>query len=137
MTTYLMNTTIVPCPGMWKVTLVDSDRRRALQRIVEEDLYEPAATGGLRRLREGVISAIGHADTTSLINRLLEDLPELADGFEPVVTNRMVVEPVAGDRFVCIKLRGRIPEGVLLSEEQIEAIGYEWMRMELLSTSEA
>lgn len=127
MTTYLMNTTIVPCPGMWKVTLVDSDRRLALQRIVEEDLYEPTATGGLRRLREGVISAIGHADTTSLINRLLEDLPELADGFEPV----------AGDRFVCIKLRGRIPEGVLLSEEQIEAIGYEWMRMELLSTSEA
>lgn len=134
MTTYLMNTTIVPCPGMWHVTLVNSDRRRALEQVVEEDLYEPAVNGELRRLREGVISAIGHADTTSLINRLLQDLPGMAGGFEPVVTNRMVVEPVAGDRFVCIKLRGRIPEGVLLNEEQIEQIGYEWMRMELLST---
>jgi hypothetical protein len=44
---------------------------------------------------------------------------------------------VAGDRFVCIKLRGRFPEGVLLNEEQIEQIGYEWMRLELLSTPEA
>lgn len=136
MTTYLMNTTIVPCPGLWKVTLVDADRRRALQKVVDEDLYEPAVAGEERKLRGGVISAIGHADTTSLINRLLQDLPGMAGGFEAVSTNRMVVEPVVGDRFVCIKLRGRIPEGVLLNEEQIEAIGYEWMRMELLSPPE-
>ena len=137
MTTYLMNTTIVPCPGMWEVTLVDSDRRRALEQVVNEDLYEPPVDGEPRRLRAAMTSAIGHADTTNLINRLIQELPGMAGGFEPVITNRMVVEPVAGDRFVCIKLRGRIPEGVLLNEEQIEQIGYEWMRMELLSTPEA
>lgn len=137
MTTYLMNTTMVPCPGMWQVTLVDSDRRLALEQVVVEDLYQAVVAGEERRLRPEVVSAIGHADTTSLINRLLEDLPGMDGGFEPVITNRMVVEPVAGDRFVCIKLRGRIPEGVLLTEEQIEQIGYEWVRMELLSTPEA
>lgn len=137
MTTYLMNTTIVPCPGMWQVTLVDSDRRRELELLVNEDLYEPLVDGESRRLRAGVISAIGHSDTTKLINRLLQGLPGMAGGFEPVITNRMVVDPVAGDRFVCIKLRGRIPEEVLLTEKQIEQIGYEWMRMELLSTPEA
>ncbi len=137
MTTYLMNTTIVPCAGLWEVSRVQGERLQALERLVEEDLYLPAMAGEMRRLREEVVSAIGHADTTNLINRELGRLECLAAGFEPVITNRMVVQPVAGDRFVCIKLRGRIPEGVLLNEEQIEKIGYEWMRMELLSTPEA
>jgi hypothetical protein len=54
-----------------------------------------------------------------------------------MTTNRMVVEPVARDCFVCIKLRGRILEGVLLNEEQIEKISYQWMRMELLNILQA
>ena len=137
MTTYLMNTTIVPCAGLWQVSRVEGERLQALETLVEEDLYLPGLEGELRQLRPEVVSAIGHADTTKLINRELGRLPCLAAGFEPVITNRMVVQPVAGDRFVCIKLRGRIPEGVLLTEEQIEQIGYEWMRMELLSTPEA
>jgi len=109
----------------------------ALATLVEEDLYQPGLEKERRRLRAEVVSAIGHAATTNLINQELSRLPAMVAGFEPVVTNRMVVDPVVGDRFVCIKLRGRIPEGALLSEEEIENIGYEWMRMELLSTPDS
>jgi len=132
-----MNTTIVPCAGLWQVSRVEGERLQALERLVEEDLYLPAIAGEMRRLRTEVVSAIGHADTTNLINRLIQELPAMDGGFETVITNRLVVEPMAGDRFVCIKLRGRVLEGVLLNEEQIEQIGYEWMQMELLSTPEA
>ncbi|WP_181279968.1 STIV orfB116 family protein [Aphanothece minutissima] len=133
MTTYLLNTTIVPCPGLWDVQLVNSDPGQAVASVVAEDLYQSEADGRFARLRPEVVSAIGHLETASYVNALFATVPEMMEDFEPIPANRLVVQPEVGDLLVCIKLKGRPPEGVILSEEQMAAIGHQWMRMRLIS----
>lgn len=62
-------------------------------------------------------SAIGHQATADVLTELLE---------VPVPLNRINYEQQIGDRAVVFKLRGRPPEGAILSREQIDAIGYDF-----------
>jgi hypothetical protein len=108
MTLYLLNTTVVPCgsDGIWDIkTLPLASAKSLLART------SPATT---------YTSAVGHESTAAIMAELL--------GVQ-VPVNRIQVAPVLGDKLLCFKLRQRAPEGVILSVEEIEALGYEWVLM--------
>jgi hypothetical protein len=66
---------------------------------------------------EGYQSAIGHEATAQILTELLG---------VPVAMNRIVYEQAVGDEALVFKLRGRPPEGAILTREQIESIGYDF-----------
>lgn len=62
-------------------------------------------------------SAIGHQSTAVLLTTLLQ---------YAVAVNRMEFKQTVGDLALIFKLKGRPPEGRVLSQEEVEAIGYEF-----------
>lgn len=64
-----------------------------------------------------VQSAIGHQSTAEILTKLLEI---------PVYCNRINFNQQVGDTAIVFKLKSRVPEGVILSREQVEEIGYEF-----------
>jgi hypothetical protein len=62
-------------------------------------------------------SAIGHESTAEILTQLL--------GVH-VVVNRQNYAQKVGDEGLVFKLKVRAPEGVILSREEIEALGYEF-----------
>jgi hypothetical protein len=102
---YLLNTTVVPCgaDGIWKATTLQ----------LESAKMNTSGTGW--------VSAVGHESTAAIMSELL--------GVE-VPVNRIQVSPVPGDKLLCFKLKSRAPEGVILNREQIQQIGYEWVRLD-------
>ncbi|MCS7080909.1 MAG: YddF family protein [Chloracidobacterium sp.] len=85
--------------------------------------YEPLTIEDARRLvtysqSNGVQlrSAIGHAATAKLLTRLL--------GVE-VPVNRIAITQQVGEQAIVFRLKDRPPEGAILSETELEAIGYE------------
>jgi hypothetical protein len=108
MTLYLLNTTVVPCgsDGIWDVkTLPLASAKSLLARRNPATVYT---------------SAVGHESTACIMAELL--------GVQ-VPVNRIQVTPVLGDKLLCFKLKQRAPEGVVLSVEEIEKLGYEWVLM--------
>ncbi len=85
--------------------------------------YEPLTLeGALSIMRDQayatqpVQSAIGHESTAKIVERLLgEPMP---------VCREQYVQPV-GAKAIVFKLRGRPPEGKILSAAEIEEIGYD------------
>jgi len=70
--------------------------------------------------KEGFLSAIGHESTASIISTLLGvDCP----------MNRVMYQQQPGEVAVVFKLDGRPPEGVILSKEEIEKIGFSWGKL--------
>ena len=65
----------------------------------------------------GVLSAVGHQSTAEILTALL--------GFE-VPVNRIQFAQETGQDALVFKLKGRAPEGAILSREEIDAIGYEF-----------
>lgn len=67
-----------------------------------------------------VESAIGHQATADAMTALLG---------QPVPMNRSFAKQAPGQRALVLKVRGRLPEGVILDREALEAIGYDllWM----------
>jgi hypothetical protein len=87
-------------------------------------IYQPislAEAGMLVRefQREGktIQSVIGHNSTADLLTLLLKF---------PVEINRQEFKQTIADLGLVFKLKGRAPEGKVLSREEIEAIGYEF-----------
>lgn len=63
------------------------------------------------------ISAIGHQSTAEVLSELLDvNIP----------VNRIKFKQKLGQTAIVFKLLDRIPEGKILSKEEIEAIGYEF-----------
>ena len=108
MTLYLLNTTVIPCgsDGIWESKTLPLD---AAQRYVAHSSPANIYT-----------SAVGHESTANIMGSLL--------GVQ-VPVNRIQVSPKVGDKLLCFKLRQRAPEGVILSVEEIEDLGYEWVLM--------
>lgn len=83
--------------------------------------YSPADLTEVRRLlsenNDEFVSAIGHESTAQILSDLL--------GL-PVAVNRIQYAQQVGDIAVIFKLRGRAPEGVILSREEVERIGYDF-----------
>lgn len=66
---------------------------------------------------DGILSAVGHESTAAILTDLLET---------PIAMNRIQFAQELYQSAIVFKLKGRAPEGVILSREQIEAIGYEF-----------
>lgn len=87
-------------------------------------LYEPLTLEEARALirefqQEGkaIQSAIGHQATAELLSGLLE---------YPVAVNRMDFKQTVETAGLVFKLKGRPPEGKILSREELEEMGYEF-----------
>lgn len=99
----LLNTTIATADGAYTVTPLTVAEARAIV--------------GANR----TVSAIGHEATAQAMGQALG---------VPVPVNRVEFHQAVGQVAVVLKLRGRLPEGVILTPEQLEAIGYDFKRME-------
>lgn len=64
-----------------------------------------------------ILSAVGHQSTAEILTELLE---------VEVPVNRIPFEQDVSQTALVFKLKGRPPEGVILSREEIEQIGYEF-----------
>jgi hypothetical protein len=62
-------------------------------------------------------SAIGHQATAEILSDLLG---------RPVPVNRIQYSQNLGDKAIVFKVKGRVPEGVILKREEVEAMGYEF-----------
>ena len=86
--------------------------------------YEPledaeSARAVVRNCEDGIQSAIGHQSTADILSTLLEI---------SVQVNRIEFRQPVGyeGRALIFKLKGRPPEGVILTAEELQAIGYEF-----------
>lgn len=71
----------------------------------------------IEKVEDGFVSAIGHESTAVIISTLLNIECKM---------NRIQYSQEAGDEALVFKLKGRPPEGTILSLQEIEEIGYEW-----------
>jgi hypothetical protein len=74
---------------------------------------------------EGFDSAIGHQSTADIMSTLLG---------VPVPVNRKTFIQTPGSQAIVFKLKDRAPEGVILTAEQIQAIGYTWGLLHMLES---
>lgn len=110
-TVYIFNTTILTTPGLTYTSEVISVdiARRYLRPIIGRQ----------------IVSAIGHDSTAAIASSLFE---------RKIEVNRIPASMKAGDVAICLKLKGRAPEGVILSMEEIEKIGYDIVLLEAHDT---
>ena len=73
--------------------------------------------------RYGFISAVGHESTAAFLSRLL--------GL-PVPFNRVAVQLGVGDSAIVFQLLGRLPEGRLLTEEELATIRYQFFYVSVI-----
>ena len=79
--------------------------------------FFPLSTAGARRrLEKGFVSAVGHEATAEVLSRLL--------GVK-VPVNRARIQMQPGDEAVVFRLHERLPEGKVLSAEELEQHGYD------------
>lgn len=131
MTIFLLNTTILTTPGLTYtsryVGLVEAKSTLGINPLPSDWKADSAA--GLTSVHvvsprpEPVISAIGHQATAELASSLLGlDVP----------MSRTPARMVPGDLAICVRLRERAPEGVILSRAEVEAIGYDLVRLDAI-----
>jgi hypothetical protein len=105
MNTYIFNTTIaVPSSYPAKFTMKEVSTKEATE-IIEGDFT----------------SAIGHLGSADAI--------QAVTGVNPSV-NRIQAALNAGDRALCFKLNGRLPEGAIIDADACAAIGFKFILME-------
>jgi hypothetical protein len=103
---FLANSTFIPCDGTWVMRTISLDEAKQLA-------HYPFT------------SAIGHSSTAEIISTLLD---------VEVSMNRITLSNLeSGTQLLCFKLKQRAPEGTILTKEEIEAIGYEWKLLTLVS----
>jgi len=76
-------------------------------------------------LSNGFISAVGHQSTAEIMSVVL--------GI-PVPYNRVQVYLEPGDEAVCFVLRTRLPEGRVLSKEELQQLGFYFVHAKVLSS---
>lgn len=77
-----------------------------------------------RRIAAGFTSAIGHATSAAFLSALL--------GLE-IPVNRVSVGMAPGDAALVLRLRERLPEGKVLSAEEMTAVSFELGWLERLA----
>ena len=107
-----LNTTILTGDGDYRLETIPLDN-------VKREL---AAHPEIPRL-----SAIGHASTAEILTELLG---------EPICVNRIEYAQTVYDITFCLKLKSRIPEGTIVTREEIEKIGYEFKLLTKWSTKD-
>ena len=104
----LLNTSILTAFGSFQYQPVSLSDAQLLAYNAVEPMIGPD---------DGVISAIGHESTAAVLADLLG---------MPIAMNRIQFEQEVNQSALVFKLKGRTPEGVILTREQIEGIGYEF-----------
>ena len=102
----ILNTTILTCDGMFELKTISLEEARELVASYGED----------------IISAIGHQSTADIMTKLLNT---------DIKVNRIMFKQEPGQQALCFKLNGRPEEGKILSEDEIEQIGYEFKLLKL------
>lgn len=100
----LLNTSILTSFGTYTYEPLTLEEARAL-------------VGEFRQEGKSIQSAIGHQTTAELLSTLL--------GIA-VAVNRTEYQQTVGDAALIFKLKGRPPEGKVLSREELEEMGYEF-----------
>jgi hypothetical protein len=108
--TYLLNTLIIP---------VDFQRHPKVKATIRQASIEEVR----QILSEGFVSAIGHQATATLLSQLL--------GIE-VPFNRVTVKVEPGDILIHFVLRERIPEGKILTLEELQSLPFDFAVTEVL-----
>ena len=70
---------------------------------------------------DGFTSAVGHQGTADLLRKIL--------GI-PVPMNRVAIKMAMGDVAIVFRLRNRLPEGAVLSEQELAKLDYEFGMLE-------
>ena len=106
----LLNTTICTTDGIFEVQTISLEQAKEIAKI-NTDNFD---------------SAVGHDSTAQIMSELLEvEIP----------VNRQLFLQQQGQTCLVFKLKGRPPEGVILTKEEIESIGYEFKLMTEISNS--
>ncbi|WP_058486998.1 YddF family protein [Defluviitalea phaphyphila] len=101
----LFNGTVVTTNGLYRISDIDVEN---VKKLIDEN---------------GFISAIGHQSTAEIISDLLKI---------NVSMNRIQFKQEVGQKAIAFKLNQRPPEGVILSRDEIEKIGYSFRLIERL-----
>lgn len=107
----LLNTSIITAygtlemPRNYQVAVCHSE-------FIVGQLCGAAENGG------GLRSAIGHDGTAALVSELLH---------REIPVNRIAWTQAPGELGIAFKLRGRPPEGKILTAEQCRQIGWDWV----------
>jgi hypothetical protein len=104
MTVYILNSPILTSFGRYTYRPISIDEARML-------------------LAEGFISAIGHEATANFISQIL--------GIN-VPVNRIAISMRPGDKALVFQLLQRLPEGRVLSFEELQAVPYRLGLLEML-----
>ena len=88
-----------------------------------EYLYSPISLNEVRLINaeSGIESFIGHQSTADILSSLIND---------DICVNREMFTQKLGDVAIIFKLKSRPPEGVILTVEEIEKIGYSFFCLE-------
>src|SRR5437588_12958303 len=100
----LLNTSILTCFGTYVYQPLTPEEARALVRSFQQE-------------GKPIQSAIGHQTTAELLSSLLEF---------PVAVNRVDFRQTVETIALVFKLKGRPPEGKVLSRKELEEMGYEF-----------
>ena len=109
---YIVNSTILTAEGCFDHKKVSAER--ALE------IFKELSDNG-SGYYENYISAIGHESTASALNEVLG-----LNGGDKIPAIRREIKTKPDDICLCFKVKGRLPEGVVLTKEELEAIGFEF-----------
>jgi hypothetical protein len=70
-----------------------------------------------------IVSAIGHQATADVFSLLLSDTIEV---------NRIPAKMQEGDSAIALKVLGTVPEGVILTFDELDSIGFELYRIDMV-----
>ena len=98
--------------GILNTSIITTEGTFELKGITLEEAKEL-----VKNNKENLLSAVGHQSTADILTELL--------GLE-IPVNRINFIQEAQQSALVFKLNGRAPEGVILSREEIETIGYKF-----------
>lgn len=120
---YLFNTTIMPNEGVYvnrKVSLEEAIN------IIRK--FGPIRQFDNRSITETslIISALGHQGSADAMNALGLNV------WGQIEVNRIQATMERGDQAIALKVLGRLPEGSILTLEELEKIGFEFFHIQMV-----
>lgn len=94
---YLLNSPVLSSFGVYKFIKISPEKARKL-------------------IKGGFKSAIGHSATGEILSRILD---------VPVPVNRIKIRMKKGDRAIVFRLKERLPEGHVITRDEIKKYGFE------------